>query len=259
MRSLLPSSAKRRWRRAPALLGAIALAMCALPASASARLPAEGPESLPEDYITEPEPLAAEFFEGEIVDHVGCVFALPMNKIGLAMQSDVWYTNKDGRMLPPRVGQVWYGVAHVGVGNPCAGGMFVEFLVTPPPNTTFAISPTEPIHCSFIPEGGNTWIDVTQDRSVCPTGVNGTANGWSLGGRTVASNNHFAIQFPLKSSAPLRGAAGPNGGDKLSVKVIPNNAITGDPFVHVDVEPQPKLKPISCDGTVGVLCGPAAE
>jgi hypothetical protein len=257
MRYLLSSSTRRRWGHALVLLGVIAAAVGAFSGSASARLPAEGPEGLPEDYA--PEPFADPFFVGEPARHIGCHFGVPLSYTDLVMMSDVWYANKDGKKLTPRVGEVWYGVAHVGLANPCNGRLAVDFVVKPPPNTTFAISQTNEIKCSMIREGEATWIDITQDRSVCPTGVIPTANGWWLGRRNVASNTHFAIQFPLRSSAPLRGAAAPNGGDRLSVEVTSDNSSPAEPFVHVNVEQPPRLTAISCDGTPGILCGVAAE
>jgi hypothetical protein len=244
MRYLLSPSARRRWRHALVLLGVIAVAVGAFSGSASARPPAEGPEGLPEDYVAEPQ-----FFQGDMLEHLGCHFdAVRGNYVGRVMLSDVWYGNRDGQRVTPRVGEVWLGVAHVGLFNPCGGNLAVEFVVKPPPHTTFAISARNRIRCGLIPQGGIDFIDMTGDPS-CPMGAIPTAEGFSLGTRFLPSYSQFAVQFPLTSTAPLKGAAGPNGGDKLSVKVTPDNANTQEPFVHVNVEQPPQPVPIAQEQT----------
>jgi hypothetical protein len=241
MGSLFPSSNKRRWRYALMLLGLTAVVMAAFSAAAAARLPQEGPEGLPEDYA--PEPLATEWIEGALLEHLGCHFDPNGNYRGTVMKSGVWYANKDGKAQPPKVGEIWYGAAYVALYNPCIGKLAVDFVVKPPPHTTFAVSANHPVTCEFMKAGGSAFTDVTADRSVCPTGVSQTAQGWSLGMRDVPSYSHFVIRFPLKSSAPLNGLAGPNGGDKLSVVVTPDNADTGEPYVHVNVNTAQPAQP----------------
>lgn len=228
MRSLLHAFTKRRWRML-ALLGVTALVLGAVSTPALARLPQEGAEG-----VYEEEPVAqAEWVMGTPLAHDGPVFP---QGAGTVLMSDVWYTDAKGTGQPPAVGETWYGAVRATVLNPYRGDSAIEFVVKPPPNTSLAVSGSDKIKCLFVPARTEppTEYDVTEDRTVCPATATQTAEGWSLGSRQVAKYSQFIIQFPLKSSAPLRGAAGPNGGDKLTVLVKPDNATTAEPFVFVD-------------------------
>jgi hypothetical protein len=207
----------------------------------AAAIPLDGIET---DPIVEEQ--ATEWIQGSMETHYGPVFNNGAGGTGIVLKSDVWYTNRFGTRTPPTVGEKWVGVAHVGVYDPNPGSTAVEFVVTPPPNTTFAIDSNDKIHCGYIPQGGGTTFDdVTKDPAAnCPSAPTQTPEGWSLGTRQLPKGTQFAIDFPLRSSAPLQGASGPNGGDKLRVSVRPQFAETKEPYVDVNVSQPTPPRPI---------------
>jgi hypothetical protein len=167
--------------------------------------------------------------------HLGTIFNNGEPKQGLLAVSDVWWTDDAGTGRPPRTGDTWIGAAHIAVYDPNPGSTGVEFVVTLPPNTSFAIDANHRISCTRIPSDKDiTEIDVTNDPSYrCPSAPTRTPEGWSLGTREIPKFNQFVITFPLKSSAPLRGPAGPGLGHRLTVSVRPQLGETKEPWVYV--------------------------
>jgi hypothetical protein len=251
MRLPMPTQFQRRCRRALTFVSLITAGLFALAASASA-IPLEDPGS-PGDVIIEPTDV--QWVEGGIEEHLGSVFANGLGGMGTVLKSDVWYTNEAGTGQPPAVGETWIGAVHVGVFDPNPGTVPVEFVVKLPPNTTFAIDAKHKIECARIPEGGGTtFIDATGDPAAnCPSAPRLTPEGWSLGTRELPKYSQFAIAFPVKSSALLKGATGANGGDKLRAVVRPSLAETKEPYVYVETS-KPAAESLILPGAALINC-----
>ena len=157
-----------------------------------------------------------KWFEGTLVTQQGLNFGSGGFVPGDQVQSYV------GAFLPadlsgPTVNELYYLKAGVGViGNPYSA-IAVESSIAMPSGTRPAVSADYPIICQLTLLDTGQVYNVTNDPDVhCPRSIvpSSSAPGfYDLGQRPMAKKMLYEIFFPVVSAKPLKGAAGPNGGD----------------------------------------------
>jgi hypothetical protein len=166
-------------------------------------------------------------------------------QFGLGCSSDVqtmldssvgYFGAEDGTY--PRVGDVYYGRYHVGVvGFPCSASDVVSTQTRLPHDTAFAVDSTHPVRCWAGPLDGTPPGEVTADPQFdCRLGAR-LDFGWDTGSRPLDSGWHFILQYPLVSTAPIKGLAEANGQIATRVQSAVAFDEFGVPEQWVDVAP----------------------
>jgi hypothetical protein len=171
-----------------------------------------------------------------------------------------------GLSTVPKVGEQYWTAFLVSIpGNPCGSGSssVVTTLVMPPSTT---VDQSKQIRCFGLPRtAGSSWQELTNQSwsflgssgPYCPTQPSVSPyhqGGLQFGFRPLANGQLFWIFVPVKSSAPLIGAAGPSPGhgftwltDATGVYANPgrsfvwanvlDSALGANPFVYFAQEP----------------------
>lgn len=189
--------------------------------------PIQGAENQP---ATAPnaELQAAAWYDGlivysQITNCVSIIQGAPYSEAGIGTYAGF---AADPNLARPAIGQVYYlHVVAYGLGNACSGQrIWVDFTL--PPNTSMAVTPTNPIRCYA---GGVA-------NSYCPQSLPNSP--YNAGAYSIPSNDSAnAYTWPL-----------PQGGNwEFQIPVVSTTALTASPFqAHVltlDGNSSPWLRP----------------
>jgi hypothetical protein len=134
----------------------------------------------------------------------------------------------------PLTNTVYYMNVGFAVGGGCAGGVAGSTWASLPRGTSLAVSAQYPVRCMWDALDGKGFREITgSSYSDCHTHPTTDSSGMLyFGTAQIPSFTMYEVWFPVVSTQPLIGSAGPNGGDKVQARVMIGTADPMDVYPH---------------------------